>query len=64
MARNSASNEAAAQALASAKSFAVPIHPAMINGRLDGTQADYTTAESAALMKGTQSFLPEFGKRK
>ena len=57
-ARNSASDEAAAQALMSAKSSAVPIHPAMVGGRLNGTQADYTTAEYAALTKGQQ-----FGKR-
>lgn len=51
-ARNDASDEAAAQALMSAKSSAVPIHPAMIaKGRLDGTQADYTTAEFSLLMK-------------
>ena len=57
-ARNTASDEAAAQALMSAKSSAVPIHPAMVGGRLNGTQADYTTAEYAALTKGQQ-----FGKR-
>jgi hypothetical protein len=50
-ARNDASNEAAAQALMSAKSSAVPIHPAMIAGRFNGSQADYTTAEYAALEK-------------
>ena len=54
-ARNTASDEAAAQALMSAKSSAVPIHPAMVGGRLNGTQADYTTAEYAALTKGQQS---------
>ena len=54
-ARNTASDEAAAQALMSAKSSAVPIHPAMVGGRFNGTQADYTTAEYAALTKGQQS---------
>jgi hypothetical protein len=50
-ARNTASNEAAAQALMSAKGAASPIHPAMIAGRFNGTQADYTTAEYASMMK-------------
>ncbi len=45
----------------SAKSSAVPIHPAMVSGRVDGTQADYTTAEYASLMKAPM--LPEFGKK-
>jgi hypothetical protein len=62
-ARNTASNEAAAQALMSAKSSAVPIHPAMVAGRFNGTQADYTTAENAALLKTPRSSLPQFGKR-
>ena len=50
-ARNTASNEAAAQALMSAKGAASPIHPAMIGGRFNGSNADYTTAEYAALVK-------------
>lgn len=61
-ARNVASNEAAAQALMSEKSSAVPIHPAMLAGRFNGSQADYTTAEYASLVKAPHSSMT-FGKR-
>lgn len=50
-ARNQASNAAAAEALASVKyGTMVSIHPAM-QGQLNGSSADYTTAEFNALRK-------------